>query len=297
MKKINPIELFLWTFRRKEKDVINLYDSLSDLMRLATGGDMLNFGYWDDKTNNPIEAQKKMCTIFGKKALLESNQHIVDVGSGIGSPSIQWSLDYSPVKLSCININYTQLLSSIINVNKSVAANNTQNFNFINATATTLPFENESVDRVIALESAQHFKPLKNFISESFRILRKNGILALAIPVMTKNHTTPIMKLGTLSFTWSSEHYSKEFVESNLKQEGFSNIDLQKIGSNVYAPLANFYIENRNSIKNKILQYYPAYVEKILFKSLNKMKEVSEKKIIDYILITCIKKRITVFNP
>ena len=141
MKKINPIELFLWTFRRKEKDVVNLYDSLSDLMRLATGGDMLNFGYWDDKTKTPLEAQKKMCTIFGKKALLESNQRIVDVGSGIGSPSIQWSLDYSPVKLSCININFAQLQSSIKNVNKSIPTNNSENFNFINATATTLPFE------------------------------------------------------------------------------------------------------------------------------------------------------------
>ena len=290
MKKINPIELFLWTFRRKEKDVVNLYDSLSDLMRLATGGDMLNFGYWDDKTKTPLEAQKKMCTIFGKKAVLESNQHIVDVGSGVGSPSIQWSLDYSPVKLSCININYTQLQSSINNVNKSIPKNNSENFNFINATATTLPFEDESIDRVLSLEAAQHFKPLKNFISESFRILRKNGIFALAIPVMAENHTPSMMKLGTLSFTWSSEHYSKEFVESTLKQEGFTNIDLQKIGSNVYAPLANFYIENRDSIKNKILQYYPAYVEKILFKSLNKMKEVSEKKIIDYILISCTKK-------
>ena len=84
-----------------------------------------------------------------------------------------------------------------------------------------------------------------------------------------------------------SEHYSQEFVESTLKLEGFDNIDLEKIGSKVYAPLANFYIENRNFIKNKILLYYPAYVEKILFKSLNKMKEVSEKKIIEYILISC----------
>jgi len=290
MKKINPIELFLWTFRRNEKDIVNLYDSLSDLMQLATGGDMLNFGYWDDKNKTPLDAQKNMCTIFAKKALLESNQHIVDVGSGISSPAIHWFLEYSPIKLSCININFTQLLTSINNVTKSIPENNIKNFNFVNATATTLPFENESIDRVLALESAQHFKPLKNFISESFRILRKNGILALAIPIMSENNTKPIMKLGTLCFTWSSEHYSKEFVESTLKQEGFSNIDLQKIGSNVYAPLANFYVENRNSIKNKILQYYPTYVEKILFKSLNKMKEVSEKKIIDYILISCTKK-------
>ncbi|MCH8860127.1 MAG: class I SAM-dependent methyltransferase [Thaumarchaeota archaeon] len=288
MKKINPLELFLWTFRRKEKDVVNLYDSLSDLMRLATGADMLNFGYWDDKTRTPLDAQKKMCTIFGKKALLSSEQNIVDVGSGFSSPAIQWSLEYSPVKLSCVNINFTQLHDSIKNVNKSIKTDNiNENFNFLNATATTLPFEKESVERVLALESAQHFKPLKNFISESYRILKKNGILALAIPVMAENHYASMIKLGSLSITWPSEHYSTEFVNSNLKQERFRNIDLQKIGSNVYEPLAKYYIENREYIKNKILQYYPAYVEKILFKSLNKMKQVSEKKIIDYILVFC----------
>ena len=288
MKKINPLELFLWTFRRKEKDVVNLYDSLSDLMRLATGGDMLNFGYWDDKTRTPLDAQKKMCTIFGKKALLSSEQKIVDVGSGISSPAIQWSLEYSPVKLLCVNINFTQLHDSIKNVNKSIKTDNiNENFNFLNATATTLPFEKESVERVLALESAQHFKPLKNFISESYRILKKNGILAIAIPVMAENHYASMIKLGSLSITWPSEHYSTEFVNSNLKQERFRNIELQKIGSNVYEPLAKYYIENREYIKNKILQYYPAYVEKILFKSLNKMKQVSEKKIIDYILVFC----------
>ena len=197
-------------------------------------------------------------------------------------------MEYSPVKLSCVNINFTQLHDSIKNVNKSIKTDNiNENFNFLNATATTLPFEKESVERVLALESAQHFKPLKNFISESYRILKKNGILALAIPVMAENHYASMIKLGSLSITWPSEHYSTEFVNSNLKQERFRNIDLQKIGSNVYEPLAKYYIENREYIKNKILQYYPAYVEKILFKSLNKMKQVSEKKIIDYILVSC----------
>ena len=289
--RINPLELFLWTFRRKEKDVVNLYDSLSDLMRISSGGDMLNFGYWDQDTNTPLDAQKKMCSIFGKKANLESINHLVDVGSGNGSPSIQWATEFSPEKLSCININYTQLLNSKSNTKKSFQKNSIcQRFDFVNATATYLPFENESIDRVLALESAQHFKPLKNFISESYRILKTNGKLVMAIPIMTENHTANIMKLGSLSFTWSSEHYSQEFVESQIKQEGFSNINLEKIGSNVYEPLANFYIDNRNSIKNKILQSYPAYVEKILFRSLNKMKEISEKKIIDYILISCTKK-------
>src|SRR3972149_3689699 len=236
MKKINPLEVFLWTFRRNEKDVVNLYDSLSDLMKITTGGDMLNFGFWDNTTSTPLEAQNNMCTIFGKIARLTSNQHIIDVGSGMSSPAIQWYSNYHPAELTCVNIN---------------------------------------------------FKQLQNFISESYRILKKNGLLALAIPVMIEKHTTPMMKLGLLSMTWSSEHYSIDFVTSLLKQEGFNDIDLQKIGSNVYEPLARYYIENRESIKPRISSQYPSYVEKILFKSLKKMKEVSQKKIIDYILITC----------
>lgn len=289
MKKINPLEVFLWTFRRNEKDVINLYDSLSDLMKITTGGDMLNFGFWDNTTSTPLEAQNNMCTIFGKMARLASNQHIIDVGSGMSSPAIQWYSNYHPAELTCVNINFKQLQNSIKNITKSIGIknNDTKNFNFLNSTATMLPFESESVDRVVALESAQHFKPLRNFISESYRILKKNGLLALAIPVMIEKHTTPMMKLGLLSMTWSSEHYSIDFVTSLLKQEGFNDIDLQKIGSNVYEPLARYYIENRESIKPRISSQYPSYVEKILFKSLNKMKEVSQKKIIDYILITC----------
>ena len=97
------------------------------------------------------------------------------------------------------------------------------------------------------------------------------------------------MKLGLLSMTWPSEHYSVDFVASLLKQEGFQNIEIRKIGSNVYEPLASYYIENRESIKPKILKQYSSYVEKILFKSLNKMKDVSTKKIIDYLLVSATK--------
>ena len=45
-----------------------------------------------------------------------------------------------------------------------------------------LPFNDNSVDRVLALESAQHFKPLSDFIVESRRVLIKSGFLVIAIP-------------------------------------------------------------------------------------------------------------------
>jgi len=254
-------------------------------MKISSGGDMLNFGYWDDTTSTLLDAQKNMCQIFAQKAQLQSNQHIIDVGSGIGSPAIQWYYEYYPIELTCININFGQLQDSINNITK----NNTscKNLNLLNATATLLPFEKTSVDRVLALESAQHFKPLKNFVSNSYRILKNNGILALAIPVVVEKHILNMIKLGLLSLTWSSEHYDIDYVKSLLKQEGFHNVNFQRIGSNVYEPLSRYYIKNRESLKTKILKQYPSYVEKILFKSIIKMNEASKKNIIDYILVTC----------
>ena len=69
---INPVDLILWTFRRNEHDVVKLYDALSPIMEVSTGGDMLNFGFWDKSTPHPIDAQKRLCTIMGDMAQISS---------------------------------------------------------------------------------------------------------------------------------------------------------------------------------------------------------------------------------
>ncbi|KAG2472579.1 MAG: Type 11 methyltransferase [Nitrosopumilales archaeon] len=284
---IDPIELFLWTFRRNENDVVKLYNKLSDVMRLATGGNMLNFGYWTEKTRDPIQAQIELCNVFGRLAELETAKKVVDVGSGLSAPSIQWKSQYDFLEITCLNINFNQLKSSSDIIKKaSENPNSLNDMYLLNATSTKLPIQNDSVDRVLALESAQHMKPLGDFITESKRILKKDGIFALAIPIV-KKEIIPIVKLGILSMTWPSEHYDMDYVKSSLTKHGFDIIEIKKIGSMVYKPLAKYYIDNRNSIRNKILTKYPSYVEKILFKSLLKMKHVSETNVIDYLLIKC----------
>lgn len=85
--------------------------------------------------------------------------------------------------------------------------------------------------------------------------------------------------------TWSSEHYTTNHIKSLLLDSGFNILEGKKIGSMVYDPLANYYFKNRDIVKNKILSKYPSYVEKILFKSLQKMKQLSERNIIDYVLL------------
>ena len=274
MVLINPIDVFFWTFRRNEKDVVNLYTTLSPMMQLATGGSMLNFGYWSSKHTDPISAQNNMCIVFGDLAELSSGKHVVDVGSGLSAPSLLWRDNFPNLYLYCVNINYKQLIFS----------GHQNNIEFINSTSTKLPFDNDSVDRVLALESAQHFKPLSNFISESKRILMRNGLLVLAIPITTDSSSG---KLGLLKFTWSSEHYDLDYLKNLISSHGFNICSIELIGSNVYEPLADYYFANRTQIRKSILKHYNSYVENILFKSIQKMKTASEEKIIDYALIKC----------
>jgi len=272
---INPLDIFLWTLRRNEKDVVNLYNTLSPVMQLATGGSMLNFGYWNDENSDPISAQKNLCSYFAKMAELETAKTIIDVGSGLSAPAIFWRNNFENLSINCVNINHSQLLYS----------GSQRNIEFINSSSTKLPFSKNSIDRVLALESAQHFKPLYEFISESKRVLSDSGLLVLAIPVTV--NTSSISKLGILKFTWSSEHYSLEQIRHVITLGGFTISEEKLIGSSVYDPLADYYLQKRNQLKELILQQYPQYVETLLFKSIKKMKKASKEKIIDYVLLKC----------
>ncbi len=291
---INPVDALLWTFRRNENDVINLYDALSSLMQISTGSNMLNFGYWNETTPDPHQAQITLCKTIAEMSELKSSNDILDVGSGFSEPAIIWKSEFPHIKISCLNVNPQQLnfASKVLKGNGSTFNQHnsgSDHINLVNSTATKLPFADKSMDRIIALESAQHFKPFSEFISESKRVLREKGILVLAIPTLAKSaKSLEVFKLGILSFTWSSEHYDLENIKKTITDEGFNVISTDFIGSKVYEPLTDYYIRKREILRSKILQQYSPYVEKILFRSLLKMKEVSENKIIDYILLKCV---------
>jgi cyclopropane fatty-acyl-phospholipid synthase-like methyltransferase len=271
---INPVDLLLWTFRRNENDVVKLYDALSPIMEVSTGGDMLNFGYWDNSTSHPVDAQKRLCHMIGDLAEISSADVIADIGSGILGPAKIWSLQYPDLQISSVNVNFSQLSS----VDSGTVSK-------LNSTARMLPFSDSSLDRVIALESAQHFKPIGDFISESNRVLKNDGILALAIPTAKDNSS--LSNLGVLKFTWSSEHYSQKYLVDEISQNGFEIVESTDIGKNVYSPLADYYINNRSELQKKILSRYSKYVEKILFESMKKMQSAFENDLIGYLMLKC----------
>ncbi|MGB6590617.1 MAG: methyltransferase domain-containing protein [Candidatus Nitrosopolaris sp.] len=307
----------LWILMRNEFDIINCYNFMTPYFLKATGGTMLNFGYWNGKTATLGQAQNELCMLVGKFAQLHSAKKALDAGSGFSAPAIYWKSVYNTLDITCLNVNFLQLKTAAGLVGRSEVNTNIitkkmhQELSFsnhnaardiwlLNAAAKILPLTNESIDRVIALESAQHFKPLIQFIQESRRILKHDdGLLVVAMPVITmakslSSKVSEFIRLGILSLTWASEHYELEYVKSLIGRSRFEIIDIQHIGSHVYAPLADYYAQNRSRIKDIILkEMTPAYLQNILYKVIErvvynsalKMKEASQKGFIDYVLI------------
>ena len=242
-------------------------------MQLTTGGNMLNFGYWDDKHTDPQSAQNNMCEYFGDYAELDTGTQVLDVGSGLSAPAYIWQSMYD-IDLVCLNINYTQLHKGRSNY-----------IDHLNAAATRLPFGNNTFDRILALESAQHFRPLSKFLTQSKQILRSSGLLVIAIPIILDSVTA--IKLGILHLTWSSEHYSLHKIEELIRRSGLIIEDSRLIGSSVYVPLADYYIENRTRLKNVVQTHYSSMIERLLYWSLVKMRSATNSGIIDYLLIKC----------
>ena len=275
---MNPFHLILWRYRRQESDVRHLYETFRDFMMLASAGKMLNFGYWNNECKNLIQAQTELCRMMLDFGELKSNQTILDAGSGVNGPSILWHTWLNSIKI--INLDICRPTQYNLN-------NFNDDISVLEASALTLPLKENSVDRIIALESAQHFIPIEKFLLNSFKTLKNGGILVLAIPGINKDRLSWYEKkdLGLLGITWVSGHHNLLAIRAILESMGFHDIEMKFIGKNVYAPLADYYSSHREEIKKCVMPKYSSIVEYIIFKSMLTMKKVAQKGIIDYALI------------
>lgn len=274
MIRINPIEIILWNFRKNEKDIIKIYDKLAPLMQIGSGADMLNFGLWDGNIAHPRKAQERLCDLISEMSELRLAKNVLDVGCGFCSPALRWKEQFDNLEIFCLNINRAQ-------INRPVPK---KSLHLVNSTSVAIPFYDRSFDRIVALESAQHFFPLRKFLDEVKRTLKDRGEFIMAIPVVNSKKGL-FSKLGILNITWTSQHYSSDMVETQTKDAGFEILKIEKIGRSVYEPLADYYAKNRDIMKEKFSEIYPSYVETLLYKSMIKMRRLSERGTIDYLVI------------
>lgn len=303
------VDLNLWIFNQTEKDIIKLYNSLTPHIRTAVNDSnnyMLNAGYWTKNSIDPVKAQHELCTLVSRFAKFDTVNTIADVGSGFSAPALQWRSEYPHLRILCVDINYKELSTGRKMVISDPATSDC--ISLINASSAMLPFGKAKLDMIVAFESAQHFQSINNFLTVSRSVLKPGGYIVIAIPVVDlkalecegRNQNVRVVrkikmikKLGILYFSWASQHYDIDTISRSVANHGYQIEEFQRIGHQVYEPLAEYYVKQRENIKRRLRQSFATYKQRILFelvellvyRSALKMNDLSINGILDYVLI------------
>ena len=158
--------------------------------------DQVHWGYWenpeaaDGTLADYVAAMEQMNSVLFEAGNVADGQTLLDVGCGFGGTIRQINATHSDMDLTGLNIDPRQL--AVAGAESKAADGN--KISWIEADACALPFEDNSFDRVLAVECIFHFPSRERFLAEAARVLKPGGYLAVSdfVPILMFFGKTPI---------------------------------------------------------------------------------------------------------
>jgi len=178
MKLLNDFKKYISTlyFNDQIDNIFNIIndDKWSPLMnhgyKNLDDSPIINYDQEDVKWSNKINLYTHLFELCKKYNLNFKELNLLDVGCGFGYGTSLIKKYYNFKKVT--GIDYKK---NIIDHAKSKFKNVT----FIEGSATELPFEDESFDMIVNVESLHHYKFTQYYYKEAYRVLKPGGYLLM----------------------------------------------------------------------------------------------------------------------
>jgi ubiquinone/menaquinone biosynthesis C-methylase UbiE len=211
-----------------------VYESIGADSFLAPAPGWLNLGFWEGSgSEEEAETACRRLVQTVASALPEAGV-ILDIGNGLGTQDPVIAEVLRPRALIAVNITEWQLSAGRGRLREAAALG-------VAGDATRLPIAGQSIDGVISVEAAFHFRSRRAFFDECFRVLKPGGVLSIS------DITTERLPLGPLELLAGitqlrafglrpNAAMTADQIAAAARAAGFTAVDVTVCGDLVIAP-------------------------------------------------------------
>ena len=183
----------------------------------------LHYGIWESDTQNFSEALKNTNKLLLEAAGITSSDKVLDAGCGVGGGAF-YIHKTTGAKVTGLSLSEKQIATA-----REVALQQQldQQVDFRIMDFTNTSFENGSFDVIWACESVCHVNDKRDFVKESYRLLKKGGRLVLFDFFKTsQDQKDPSDWIHKWAATWAVPDFDAvEPFKSAFKEIGFAEVD------------------------------------------------------------------------
>jgi SAM-dependent methyltransferase len=221
-------------FRQDRNPAARVYESIGSDFFLAPAPGWLNLGLWEGPGSEDEAGAACRRLVQTVAAALPEAGVILDVGNGLGTQDPVIAEVLRPHRLVAVNITEWQLSAGRDRLREAAALG-------VAGDATRLPVADQSMDGVISVEAAFHFRSRRAFFDECFRVLKPGGVLSISDIATERLPLGPLELLAGMTQMRvfglrSSAAMTTDQIAGAARAAGFTALDVTVCGDLVIAP-------------------------------------------------------------
>lgn len=261
-----------------ERDTENFYDHEDSIYQSFWDKDgSLHWGFFDQNNQSFLKASKNLTNIMIEKSKIDKDSKVLDLGCGNGEVAI-----YIANKTGCQITGVD--LSGVRIENAKKKLENNDRVDFLKATATDLPFEDNSFTHIWSQAVIYHIHDKEKALREIYRVLKKDGIFIFDDLLKLKENISEDSKKYVYDRLLFDTPFSFQGYQNKLKELGFNilkAIDLSDHLKKNYQELIKI-LENKLEENTEYIEEY----KKLIF-AYQKMVEAVDNDELGWGLFLC----------